>query len=146
MIVFRVASQSRSVKSTSFALVKYRSMMCAIMSDAPHAVWYEGSEKVSSGFMIANVGIMSALPASLFCLVASSVITLPVLDSLPAAGIVYKTPLGIAFTISADPSKKSQTSPSYGAPTAIALAESITLPPPTDSIKSTLAPAQTEDQ
>jgi hypothetical protein len=59
--------------------------------------------------------------------------------SLPAAGIVKITPTLSASVISCFLSQKSQKSPSYSAPAAIALAESITDPPPTAKIKSTFS-------
>ena len=67
---------------------------------------------------------------------SSLVMTLRLLDSLPAAGMVRMVPTGSARRRTALPVKKSQTSPSYGTPMAMALAESMTLPPPTARIKS----------
>lgn len=56
----------------------------------------------------------------------------------PAPGIVKTTPTPKVLFGSAFPLKKSQTSPSYTVPKDIALAESITLPPPTASINPIL--------
>ena len=56
--------------------------------------------------------------------------------SLPAAEIVSTTPTGSVFSILAAPVKKSQKSPLYSAPKPMALAVSMTLPPPSASRKS----------
>ena len=75
-------------------------MTWAMMSAAPQAVWYGGRVKVSSGFMIANLGRMHSAPASLLYQPSSLVMTEPLLDSLPAAGMVSTTPTGsISFTL-----------------------------------------------
>ena len=65
-----------------------------MMSAAPHAVWYGGRVKVSSGFMMANFGLMHSPPASFLYQPSSLVITDPLLASLPAAGMVSTTPTG----------------------------------------------------
>ncbi len=59
---------------------------------------------------------------------------MPGLVSLPAAAMVRMVPIGKASFTLILPVKKSHTSPSYGTPTAMALAESIALPPPTARI------------
>ena len=51
-----VASSSRSVSSTDFTVVKYRSMRWAMMSDAGQATWNGGRVKVSSGFKMEKRG------------------------------------------------------------------------------------------
>ena len=56
--------------------------------------------------------------------------------SEPLAGIVVMMLIGSALSGFAFPEKKSQQSPSYGIPRAIAFAVSIALPPPTASTKS----------
>ena len=68
---------------------------------------------------------------------SSLVITEELLISLPAAAIVSTTPTGSADSGVLFLSYKSHTSKSAAAPYAIAFAESITLPPPTASMKST---------
>ena len=56
--------------------------------------------------------------------------------SLPAAAMVSTTPTGRVFVMGAFPVKKSQKSPSYSAPKPMALAVSMTEPPPRASRKS----------
>ena len=68
---------------------------------------------------------------------SSRVMTVTGDDSLPEAAMVRMVPTGRAEEGKALPSKKSQKSPLYGTPSAMALAESMTLPPPTARIKST---------
>ena len=58
------------------------------------------------------------------------------LDSEPEAGMVSTTPMGRAFSTWALPVKQSHTSPSMQAPAAMALEESMALPPPMASTKS----------
>ena len=72
-------------------------------------------------------------------LVSSFVRTAAVLVSLPAAAIVSMHPTEILFSIFFTPVQKSHISVSgLAAPIAMALAVSITLPPPIPSIKSAL--------
>ena len=92
---------------------------------------------VSSGFIIAKRGRMRFVRHERLCRPLIFVITDEALASLPAAGIVSTTPTGRAADGVPFPQKKSQKSPSYTAPSAIALAVSITEPPPTARMKLT---------
>ena len=114
--------------------------MCAIMSAMPDAVCHAGSVKVSSGFIIENFGrsiIGCFIPS--FCSVSSRVMTALPEPSDPAAGMVRTVARGSADVIFAFWMKKSQKSPSYGTPTHIAFAVSMTEPPPTARRKSTFS-------
>ena len=79
----------------------------------------------------------SHLGAPHFRFPSSWVITMLSLPSLPAAEMVNTVPTGRVCVIVALPVKKSQKSPSYLAPTPMALAVSMTEPPPSANKKST---------
>ena len=89
-----------------------------------------------------NTGRKISAPVPLFNIPSVFVITVALDPSDPAAGIVRITPILKADLILALLSKKSQKSPLYLAPAAIALAESIADPPPTAKMKSTFSVLQ----
>ncbi len=82
---------------------------------------------------------------------ASLVMTQCRLISAPVAARVDTAPMGRALPAARLPVKKSQTSPSSTAPTAMALAQSMALPPPTATTASrrfcwqSLMPSRTEE-
>ena len=93
------ASISRSVTSTSFVLVRYRSYRWAMMSVMPQAVWKGGRVWVSAGFRMENFGRMASPEAPRLYMPFSLVMTESGLPSLPAAAMVNIVPTGRAFSI-----------------------------------------------
>ena len=110
-----------------------------MISTIPQAICFLGKVNVNSGFIIAKHGRFSWEPKPFFSPVSSLVKTAESLISLPAAEIVNITPTGILFFNTSFPTQKSHKSiVGFATPCAIALAVSMTLPPPTAKIKSIL--------
>src|SRR4051794_26119200 len=83
-----------------------------------------------------NLGKVNGLPHPYFSFVSQLVITDPEFISEPVAANVSTVPNGNASLTAAFFTTKSHASPSYFAPAAINLVQSITLPPPTANRKS----------
>ena len=111
-------------------------MICARMSVAPEAIWYGGTVMARHGFINAIFGRLNSVDRPYFRRVSFCMITQLSDDSLPAADMVNTAPNGMVSRTFALPEKKSQKSPSYRLPCAIAFAESIAEPPPTARMKS----------
>ena len=110
-----------------------------MMSAMPQTSCFSGTVKVSSGFMKARTGRLSGVLRPTLRIVSSFVNTAESLVSLPAAASVSTEPTGMVFSSLARPLQKSQTSvPGLATPWAMALAESMTLPPPTARMKLAL--------
>ena len=126
-----------SVAATAGSPEKKRSMMCAVMSVTPAAVWYAGSVKVSLGSRNEICGRMSSLVRPRLKPSSSLLITQEFEPSEPEAGMVTTVTMGRARSGCAAPVQKSHGSPSRVAPSAMALAQSMAEPPPTGSTTST---------
>ena len=87
--------------------------------------------------MIANLGMMRSSSKPFFHSPYERIAQLDVSEPLDA--VVAITPIPRTCSGVTPLSKKSQTSPSYGIPRAIAFAVSMELPPPTARTKSTLS-------
>ena len=85
-----------------------------------------------------NTGLKTSLPAPLFSMPSSLVITVSPEPSLPAAAMVA-VPLQEALLLLACPRRNPRSRRYIFTPAAIALAESIALPPPNASMKSTFS-------
>ena len=114
-----------------------------MMSATPAAVWLAGTEKVSVGSQIDATGARRSLAKPSFSLVSRFEITALLSYSLPVAESVSTVKSGSAFLIFEESTTSSQASSSLTAPAAIALEQSITLPPPTARMKSIFLSLQT---
>ena len=105
-----------SVTPTAGSPEKSRSMIWAIMSVTPAAVWQAGRLKVSSGSRKAMAGrLRSVLMLHLRCS-SSLLITQELEASEPDAGMVTTQATSMRSAGTARLRKKSHTSPSYTAP------------------------------
>ena len=131
------ASASASVSSLSSAGVKYRSSVCIRISVTPQDTCRGGSVIASFGSRMANAGRLRSVLRPRFSHSCSLVSTAESLVSLPDAGMVRITPTGVERVSTSRRFQNSQISVSgLAAPWAMALAVSITLPPPTAKIRS----------
>ena len=137
MQTLRSASAILSWTAAAGGSLKYSSKICTIMSTMPAAVWYLFTVKVYSGSSIEKTGFTAGEPNASLRSVSSFVITPYEFISEPVAARVRTAPRGTASVHTTPFVKKSHTSFLYLTPAAIALEASITLPPPTASIKST---------
>ncbi len=109
-----------------------------MISTVPHPVWNLLTVNVSSGLQMANSGRWVGLLNPRFKPPSSFVMTQDKLVSLPEADRVRMLPWGRAFAGTSSFKKNFQGSISaLSAPSAMHLAESITLPPPTARMNST---------
>ena len=95
-MVLKSPSAISSVSMLPSTGVKYRSSVCIMISTMPQVSWYFGRVYVSSGFMMANFGLLKSVLIPAFLPVSSLVMTAESLISLPAAEIVRMTPTGRA--------------------------------------------------
>ena len=115
--------------------------MWLIISAVPAAVCFLDTEYVYSGFKIDMVGTMYGDPVPHFSFFVRSEITANGSISVPVAESVRTSKIGSAALIFVASNTRSHASPSYFAPAAITLEQSIVLPPPmasTISIPSSL--------